>query len=119
MTDEINKKILGDNIRGYLRMHDKSQKDVCRDLGIHEATFNDWVNGRSYPRIDKIEKLAKYFGVKKSDLVEDQTDMDEDTKRYLNMLYENYKYRVLLDSSKKLSQTDLDFLIQFISKLGG
>lgn len=119
MSDSRNRDVLAQNLKRHLKRLDKSQKDVCDDLGINETTFSTWVSGKNYPRIDKIEKLAKYFGVKKSDLVEDQTDMDEDTKRYLNMLYENYKYRVLLDSSKKLSQTDLDFLIQFISKLGG
>ncbi len=112
-----NKQVIAENIKYYLNNHGKSQRDVCDDLGIKEATFSSWVVGQSYPRIDKIEMLANYFGIKKSDLVEER--MDDDALKYLNMLYENYKYKVLLDSSKKLSQTDLDFLIQFISKLGG
>lgn len=68
-----NKEIMARNIRKYLRISQKSQKDVCRDLGIKEMTFSDWVNAKTYPRIDKIELLANYFGIEKSDLVEDDT----------------------------------------------
>mgnify|MGYP000250745067 len=36
-------------------------------------TFSDWVNAKTYPRIDKIELMANYFGVTKADLVEDHS----------------------------------------------
>lgn len=35
-------------------------------------TFSDWINAKTYPRIDKIELMANYFGIEKSDLVEDK-----------------------------------------------
>ena len=35
--------------------------------------MNEWVKGKKYPRIDKIEILANYFGILKSDLIEDKT----------------------------------------------
>ena len=41
--------------------------------------MSDWVNGKKFPRIDKIELLAQYFGIQKSDLIEahepDETDV--------------------------------------------
>ena len=37
------------------------------------STFSDWVHARTYPRIDKIELMANYFGIEKSDLVEERT----------------------------------------------
>ncbi|EJE4540903.1 transcriptional regulator, partial [Staphylococcus pseudintermedius] len=36
-------------------------------------------NAKTYPRIDKIELLANYFNVNKSDLVEDKTKQQIDT----------------------------------------
>ena len=36
------------------------------------TTFTDWVKGNAYPRIDKIELMADYFGISKSDLVEEK-----------------------------------------------
>ena len=44
------------------------------------TTFTDWVNGKTYPRIDKIEMLANYFGIKKSDLIEDKSAQREATE---------------------------------------
>ena len=37
-------------------------------------TFSDWVNAKTYPRIDKIELMANYFGISKADLVEDHDE---------------------------------------------
>lgn len=36
---------------------------VAQDTGITKSTFTDWKNGRSEPKIDKLKKLADYFGV--------------------------------------------------------
>lgn len=46
---------------------------MCDALGVKYTTFTDWVKGNSYPRIDKIELMANYFGISKADLVEDHT----------------------------------------------
>lgn len=51
--------------------------EVCRALDIKQNTFSDWIHAKTYPRIDKIEKMARYFGVSKADLVEDQSSVKE------------------------------------------
>ena len=56
-----NKQIMANNIKWYLERSGKSQKDFCRDLGFRETTVSDWLNAKTYPRIDKIEKMANYF----------------------------------------------------------
>lgn len=45
---------------------------IAEDLGIARSVFNEWMKGKKYPRIDKIEMLADYFGLKKSDLIEER-----------------------------------------------
>lgn len=67
-----NKQIMAKNILKYMERDGKSRHDVCRDLNISYTTFTDWVKGKTYPRIDKIEMLADYFHITKADLVEDQ-----------------------------------------------
>lgn len=67
-----NKEIMAQNIRYYLKRYGKTQKEICKDLGFKEMTFSDWVNAKTYPRIDKIEKIANYFHVQKADLVEEK-----------------------------------------------
>lgn len=66
-----NKDVFARNLQRYMDSRGKSRRDVCEDLGFSYYTFSDWVNGKKYPRMDKVEMLAKYFGIKKSDLIED------------------------------------------------
>lgn len=35
---------------------------VSKATGITKSTFTDWKNGRSEPKIDKIKKIADFFG---------------------------------------------------------
>lgn len=66
-----NKEIMAQNIRRCMQDAHVTQTDVCNTLHIPMPTFSDWINAKTYPRIDKIEMLANYFGVSKSALVED------------------------------------------------
>ncbi|MDD6275492.1 MAG: helix-turn-helix transcriptional regulator [Clostridia bacterium] len=66
-----NKNIFASNLKRYMALQGKSRRDVCEALGFSYYTFSDWVNGKKYPRMDKVEMLANYFGVLKSDLIED------------------------------------------------
>lgn len=70
-----NKEIMASNIKKYMRRKGVNAAQVCADLNIKKNTFSCWVNATSYPRIDKIEMLANYFMIKKSDLVEDKEEI--------------------------------------------
>lgn len=65
-----NKEIMAKNIVRYMQGKGVNRADFCRDLGFNYNTVSDWIHARKYPRIDKIEAMARYFGVTKADLVE-------------------------------------------------
>jgi len=65
-----NKETMAKNIRYYMRLNNINQTEICSTLGFKMPTFSDWVNAKTYPRIDKIELMANYFGIEKADLVE-------------------------------------------------
>ena len=65
-----NKEIFAKNLRRYMEEHEKTRRDLCDDLGFSYMIVSDWCNAKKYPRIDRIEKLANYFGIEKSDLIE-------------------------------------------------
>ncbi|TPF02188.1 XRE family transcriptional regulator [Weissella paramesenteroides] len=67
--------IMAENIKLYLNKNGKTPANLIADLGIKRSTVYNWLNGVSYPRIDKIELLADYFGINKADLVEDKTKL--------------------------------------------
>lgn len=77
MSDLGNKEIFQKNLKYYMELNRKDRNDICRDLGFAYTTFSDWYNGKIYPRIDKIEMLANYFNIKKSDLIENKEKLNE------------------------------------------
>lgn len=70
MSDIGNKEIFSLNLLYYIERSGKSQRDIAEVIGVSPSTFNEWVKGKKYPRIDKIEMLANYFRIEKSDLIE-------------------------------------------------
>lgn len=72
MSSIGNKEVFSKNLRFYLEMSGKTQKDVATAIGVTPASLNEWLKGKKYPRIDKIEMLARYFGILKSDLIEEK-----------------------------------------------
>lgn len=64
------KTVFSENLKMYMALSGKSRKEVCEALGYSYFTFSDWVTGKKMPRMDKVEQLANYFGILKSDLIE-------------------------------------------------
>lgn len=72
MSNIGNKSIMAKNLAFYLEKSGKTQKEMAEIVGVAPSTFNDWMKAKNYPRIDKIEIMANYFGVLKSALIEDK-----------------------------------------------
>lgn len=37
--------------------------ELSKELGFAKSTFSDWKSGKSMPKINKLIKIADYFGV--------------------------------------------------------
>ena len=69
-----NAEVFARNLRHYVDASGQLGKDIAAVVGVATSTFSEWMNGKKYPRIDKIEMLANYFRIQKSDLIEDHSD---------------------------------------------
>lgn len=74
MSNLGNKEVLAKNLARYLARSGKSQREMAEIVGVSSSTFNEWMQAKKYPRIDKIEFMANYFGILKSDLIEEEED---------------------------------------------
>lgn len=101
-----NKKILAKNLRTFIAKCGKNRKDVAKDLGLSYSTLTDWINGNKYPRINNIEKLADYFGVSKSDLIEDFEEIKKDNDALATIIVKLRTNKELLDVVEKLIYLD-------------
>lgn len=72
MNDLGNKSVMAANIKRLMREKGINSKELSKALEEPYSTVLSWAQGAYYPRIDKIEKMAEYFGCLKSDLIEDK-----------------------------------------------
>lgn len=74
MNDLGNKEVMAQNIQRQMDDRGLTRNDFCNILSVPYTTLTDWVTAKKYPRIDKIEQMANYFGINKADLVEEHVD---------------------------------------------
>lgn len=120
MTD---KEIFAKNLKKYMELHGKSRTDMCEALGFNYFTFTDWINAKKQPRMDKVQKLADYFGIKKSDLIEEKDPMQvmEERAAFDVMIAKNEDLREMLkmyvslpdDKQKTIKQLVEDYYKAF------
>ena len=77
MSSLGNKEIFSKNLKYYIEKSGKDRGELADIWGFPYSTVTEWVNGKKYPRIDRIEVMADYFGILKSDLIEEKMTEDE------------------------------------------
>lgn len=118
---ERNKKVFARNLNYYLTTRGKTQNDLVRDLKITASTVSDWANGKKYPRVDKMQMLADYFGVLKSDLTEERQESeltdDIELQEYLEELKNRSEMRMLFSLAKGATKEDVMQAVKIIEAL--
>lgn len=109
MSNTDNKEIFAKNLLYYIEKHGKEQKEIAEIVGVAPSTFNEWVKAKKYPRMDKVEKLANYFGILKSDLIEEQSKAE--SKRTISITEGE---QMLLDLFRKVPESQQQMVLQMI-----
>lgn len=68
--------IFSTNLQYYMKQDNINCTDLTKILKLPFSTINDWIHGKSYPRIDKIQVLADYFNISKSKLIEQHRNIE-------------------------------------------
>ena len=80
-----NREIFRENLNYYLTVSGRLQKDLAEYVGAKTTTVSGWTRGISYPRADAMEKIAMFFGVPMSKLV-DEPAIDDGMRQNLSMI---------------------------------
>lgn len=132
MQTENNKKIMARNIRRYMEQKGVSNQQLCEALDFKYTTFLDWINAVTYPRIGKIEAMADYFGVQKSNLIEEpmtkekekdneiladiivRMRMDDEFKLLVESLHLNEEFKSLVETLYSLDSDKIQSVKQLL-----
>ena len=114
-----NKSVMADNLLRYMKAKQVTRHQLCEDLGFRYSTVSDWIHGRTYPRIDKIELMARYFGVTKADLIESPSEQPSlsDAQVLAARLHENPLLAETASQLADLSDADLQYVSELINRL--
>lgn len=105
------KEVFAENLRYYMESRGKNQKELAEIVGVSAPTMNDWLKAKKYPRIDKIEILANYFGILKSDLIEDKKEQPTE----LDGLSE--KRKALMQFAMSVPDDKADMILQVMKTI--
>jgi transcriptional regulator with XRE-family HTH domain len=71
------KEIFAKNLRYYMDLNKKTQKDLINDLNLTRSAISAWYTGRRIPRPELLDILCSYFKISRSDLTEEHTERDD------------------------------------------
>lgn len=103
---------------------------VSKATGIAPATMSDWKNGRTEPKIDKLQKIADYFDVSLEYLMtgKDTEKVSDSGKKYYfsdetaelaQRAFEDKSTRILMDATRDLKPDDMTMVIDLAMRLKG
>lgn len=114
MDEKKRMQIIAENITYFRKQRGITQKELAKEVGITASTMTDYMKLRSAPSFGVIQKLANYFGVKKSDIdttfKEESTNSLPDTPDLLTQQITDKVVQLTPDNKKIVLRTSEELL---------
>ena len=124
MADEELRRIFAKRLKYYLELNRYSQADLARHMHVTTATTAKWCTGQTMPRIDKVQSICNWLGIKKSDLLEDHKNETEhqyylnpETARIAQQIYEDPDLHALFDAAADSDPKDMQMAADLLRRL--
>lgn len=104
MSDKDERRIFAENLKGIMKEKGIEQKTLAQVIGVSDASVSFWLSGQKYPTPGKVQKIADYLGVRKSQLIDEVPPV-------------NYKVEMIARKLEKLDDEALTAIDNFISLL--
>lgn len=111
------REVFVENLTRLMRERGIDQSAIASSLGLTASTVSDWVNGKKYPRVDSMQRLADFFGVPMSALTIQQSPDRDRIHEISESLQHNPKLGLLFDRSRKMSERDLDAVLGIVEAI--
>lgn len=110
---------ISENIKLLREQHQLSQKELGQIAGVSDKAVSTWEKGIKEPRMGAIQKMADYFGIQKSNIIEDDGMITKPiqqlapTKEELTPAEKQHldKYRQLIPDNKTAIDCQMDFML--------
>ena len=121
MTEKEYAQVIAKNLKRIAFERDKTQAQIAQELKIHRATLSAWMNGTRTPKMSKIDMLCRYFGCKRSDIMEPHSDSHiyyfDDTDQIAKIIRDNPTMRNLFDIAQKCTPDNLELIAEVLKRM--
>lgn len=121
MTVEEIKMAFAKNLKTLMDDSNCNQEDIANICGVSQQTVSDWLTGKKYPRMDKVQAILDHFNIPMTTLVNDGKDtsyyLNPETARLAQEAANDPETRLLLDAKRDLSPEDMQYVISLIKHL--
>lgn len=107
------------NIKRVRGQYGLTQSELAKIAGVTDKAVSNWESGLAEPRMGAIEKIANHFGLRKSDLIDEQGTpfMDKETMEYAMKLRDNPELQILFRAAQNVSREDLEIAVSMIQRM--
>ena len=122
MKDDQIKNIFSKNLNRLLEEKGATQLELANYIGVSNTTVNNYVQGYNTPRMDKVDKICDFFGITRSELLEEKQNKEQMPKNYFTSANEAIEFLLSQNVIMAYTGVDIDTLsddekIQFANRL--
>jgi len=118
MSEIEQREIFMKNLNRIMQELALKQADVAKAIGVTPQSFNAWMQGKTIPRMGKVQALADYFHVSKAELIEEHSaNPDAGRNAILQRAAEDPGKRTLFDLVAKADEKETELAVQFMKAL--
>lgn len=125
MDEKSIQNIFSYNLKRLLMERNKTQLELSKYIGVSNTTINNYVKGYNMPRMNKIDKICKFFNIKRSDLLENKQIIETTTPQSINdidftgieRIAAEHKGENFTQDELKFIQDTIDFVVAKKQKL--
>lgn len=107
---------IGDNIKALRERFGLTQTQLGEIAGVSDKAVSTWENGANVPRMGAIQKMADYFQIPKSEIIEDKEEKPADQYDELDNILADLLEKIptkLSEAILKLSPQGIDHLLEY------
>ena len=119
MTEEEQRKIFSENLTKLQQRCGKTQMQLANSLDVSKSTVSSWCSGSKMPRMGKIDEIAAWLSVSRSELIEENNVAADngDVSELLEALRTRPEMRMLFSVSKDATKEDIEKAVAIIEAL--